>query len=515
MEFPARLCEVLASEPAADVRGTGPRWSALAPFTGEEFFAFPTATASDVEHAVADARAAQPAWGAASLRERAAVFLRLHDLARKNEDLILDLIQAENGKSRSHAFDEVMDLYNCARFYARSLRRAFGDERHPGALPVLTRTRTQYYPLGVVGLISPWNYPLSLGVGDVLAALSAGNAVVHKPDSQTTLTAIVLRRLAIEAGLPADCWQLVPGEGATVGDALLPRVDGVSFTGSTAVGKSIAAQSAARLVPTMLELGGKNPLLVLDDADSARTAAGTVRAAFSSSGQLCMSAERAYVHADVYDAYVRELIAAIGRERLGAAFDDSATIGSLTSAKQLDAVRAHVDDAVAHGATVLTGGRHRPDLGPYFFEPTVLTGVTSAMACYAAETFGPVLSIYKVHSDEEAIALANDTSYGLAASVWSGNARHAWAVASQLEAGMVNINEGFAAAYGSIAAPGGGVKESGLNHRHGVSGMRLWANERTVAQQRLHPIAPSKLLPPERFRPVISAGMQVMKALYL
>ena len=507
--LPHRVQSFLDADPAHDVCGTGEEYQAHAPFTGEELFRFPVATAHDVERAVEYARVG------VGQGNRAAILLRLHDLVQDNEELILDLIQAENGKSRAHAYDELMDLYNCARFYAVNIRKAFGTERHPGALPVLTKTRTQHYPLGVVGLISPWNYPLSLGVGDVLAALSAGNAVVHKPDSQTTLTAILLRRLAIEAGLPEAAWQLVPGNGAEVGDALIPLVDGLSFTGSTQAGKSIAAQAAGRLIPTMLELGGKNPMLVLDDAPLKPTSQGAVRTAFSSSGQLCMSAERAYVHESIVEGFLKELTMALDQQVLGAAFSDAATIGSLTSQRQLDTIVAHVEDAVSKGATVVYGGKARPDLGPFFYEPTVLTGVTPEMDLYAAETFGPVLAVYPVHSDAEAIQRANDTNYGLSASVWSGNSRRAWKVASQLEAGMVNINEGFAAAYGSIAAPGGGVKDSGLNHRHGITGMRLWANERTVAEQRLHPLAPSEYISPERFRALVSTGMQLMKTFRL
>lgn len=507
--LPPRVSDFLATNPVGDVRGSGAQRTALMPFTGEELFSFPTTTPEDVAAAVTTARAG------VGQGNRGRILLKLHDLIRKHEELILDLIQAENGKSRSHAYDEVMDLYNCARFYGVNIRKAFGSARHPGALPVLTKTRTQHYPLGVVGLISPWNYPLSLGVGDVLAALSAGNSVVHKPDSQTTLTAILVRRLAIEAGLPEAAWQLVPGNGAEVGDALVPLVDGLSFTGSTKVGKSIAAQAAGRLIPTMLELGGKNPMLVLDDAPLEPTARGAVRTAFSSSGQLCMSAERAYVHESIFEEFLAELKNALEEHVLGAAFSDAATIGSLTSQRQLDTVVAHVEDAVSKGATVLYGGQARPDLGPLFYEPTVLTGVNPEMDLYATETFGPVLAVYPISSDAEAIQLANDTTYGLSASVWSGNSRRAWKVASQLEAGMVNINEGFAAAYGSIAAPGGGVKESGLNHRHGITGMRLWANERTVAEQRLHPLAPSEYISPERFRALVSTGMQLMKTFRL
>lgn len=332
-QLPRRLRNFLGTNPVEDVRGTGATHRAVAPFTGEESFSFPIATPEDVTAAVRDARST------VGRGDRSAILLQLHDLIRQHEDLILDLIQFENGKSRAHAYDELMDLYNCALYYGRNVKKAFSPQRHRGALPVLTQTRTQYYPVGVVGLISPWNYPLSLGVGDVLAALSAGNAVVHKPDSQTVLTAIFVRRLAIEAGLESSAWQLVPGHGREVGDSLIPQVDAVSFTGSTAAGKKIAAQAAERLLPTMLELGGKNPMLVLDDAPLKHTAEGAVRTAFSSSGQLCMSAERLYIREDRVRSFLLELTAALDAQKMGAAFSDEASIGSLTSAEQLATVQ--------------------------------------------------------------------------------------------------------------------------------------------------------------------------------
>ena len=513
VSLPASVRTFLDSSPAADLRGTGEQHTSVFPFTGERLFTFSNATAGDVDRAVNDARAAQPEWGNATLAARSAVLLRLHDLVMEHEEAVLDLIQAENGKSRSHAYDELMDIYNCCRFYAVNAQKAYGTERHKGALPVLTKTRTQYYPLGLVGLISPWNYPLSLGVGDVLAALIAGNAVVHKPDSQTSLTAIYLRRLAIQAGLPAGVWQLVPGRGAEVGDALIERVDGLSFTGSTRVGKEMASQAAARLLPTMAELGGKNPMLVLEDADVDYAAEGAVRACFSSSGQLCMSAERIYVHSAIADEFIAAFARATKRQVVGPAFSDAATIGSLTGPAQLETVSSHVEDAVTKGATVITGGTALPESGPYFYEPTIITGATPEMKLYDSETFGPVVAVYVVDSAEEAIARANDSDFGLTASVWGKNTGRAWAVASRLEAGMVNINEAFAPAYGSISAPGGGVKDSGLNHRHGITGMRLWANKRTVSQQRFHPIAPSQHVSPSTFRAIVRTGMRAMKAM--
>jgi succinate-semialdehyde dehydrogenase / glutarate-semialdehyde dehydrogenase len=341
------------------------------------------------------------------------------------------------------------------------------------------------HPKGVVGIVSPWNYPLSLGAGDTIPALAAGNAVVQKPDSQTALTALWALDLMHEAGLPRDVWQIVVGDPATIGPPLIAHADYLMFTGSTAAGRQIGKQAAERLVGCSLELGGKNAMIVLDDADLDRAAEGAVRACFSSSGQLCISIERLYVHDACHEEFVRRFVGRVEAMRLGPAFDYSCDMGSLTSRKQLDAVTRHVDDARTKGATVLAGGNPRPDLGPLFFEPTVLSGVTVDMACHDAETFGPVVSVYRYEDVDEVVARANDTPYGLNASVWTTNGARGRAVAAQLHAGTVNVNEAFAAAYGSIDAPMGGMGDSGLGRRHGSEGLLKFTEPQTIAHQRL------------------------------
>ncbi|MCT1656010.1 aldehyde dehydrogenase family protein [Brevibacterium luteolum] len=257
IELPARLREFLAGDPLRDAAGTGAQTIANLPFTGEPLTAFAGASAADVEAAIARASRAQTAWAARSVRERAAVFLTLHDLIRRSEELLLDVVQAETGKARQHAYDEVLDSYNVCRFTALAAPRTLRTTRRRGAVPGLTRTEVDYAPLGVIGFVSPWNYPLSLGANDLVASLIAGNAVVHKPDSQTVLSAVLMRRLAIEAGLPRDLWQLVPGPVEDVSEPMLAGVDGLSFTGSTAAGHSVAEAVAGRLIPAVLELGGQ------------------------------------------------------------------------------------------------------------------------------------------------------------------------------------------------------------------------------------------------------------------
>ena len=275
-------------------------------------------------------------------------------------------------------------------------------------MPGLTRVEVNRVPKGVVGIISPWNYPFTLALCDGLPALLAGNAVVHKPDAQTMLTALLGVQLLEEAGFPKDLWQVVAGPGRELGPEIIGRADYVCFTGSTATGKQIAKQCADRLIGCSLELGGKNPILVLRDADLDRAAEGAVRASFSNAGQLCVSTERMFVADQVYDRFVDRFVARVKAMRLQPGLAWGSDMGSLISQQQLDAVTAHVDDARARAPRVLAGGRARPDLGPYFYEPTVLEGVTPDMACFGEETFGPVVSVYRFHDEADAIARAND-----------------------------------------------------------------------------------------------------------
>ncbi|MEE1940599.1 succinic semialdehyde dehydrogenase [Streptomyces sp. TRM 70361] len=500
----ARLTEGLAG---------GDTTACHTPFTGEKLADLPEATPEDVAAAFARARRAQRQWAARPVRERAAVLLRFHDLLLSRQSEVLDLNQLETGKARLHAHEEVQAVAVAARYYGRTAPAHLRPKRRAGAFPVLTRTLELRHPKGVVGLIAPWNYPLELSVGDALPAFAAGNAVVMKPDTEAALTALWARRLLIEAGLPADVWQVVIGDGPVVGPAVVEHADYVSFTGSTRTGREVARRAADRLVGCSLELGGKNAMIVLADADPDRAAAGAVRGAFSSAGQLCISIERLYVHASVADDFTERLVTRTRALRLGTALAYGADMGSLASERQLRAVTGHVAEAVAKGAKVLAGGRPRPDVGPLFHEPTVLAGVTADMAVCGEETFGPVVSVHRFTDEDEAVALANATPYGLNASVWSRSGRRARALAARLRAGTVNVNEAYGAAYGSLQAPMGGMGDSGLGRRHGAEGILKYTEAQTVAQQRVVPLAPSFGMDDEKYAAFMSASLRALKAL--
>lgn len=430
------------------------------PFTGEKLADLPESTPEDVAGAFERARAAQPAWAATPVRARAAVLLRFHDLVLSRQAEVLDLIQLETGKARLHAHEEVQAVAVAARHYGRRAAAYLKPKRHTGVVPT-TKVTELRQPRGVIGQIAPWNYPFELSVGDALPAFVSGNAVVMKPDTETALTALWARDLLIEAGLPAEVFQVVLGEGPVVGPEVVRHADYVSFTGSTRTGREVAQGAAARLVGVSLELGGKNAMLVLKDADVEKAAAGAVRACFSSAGQLCISIERLYVHESVADDFVARFAARTKAMRLGNSLAYGADMGSLVGERQLETVTRHVAEAVEKGAKLVAGGVARPDIGPLFYEPTILDGVEAPMAVCNEETFGPVVSIYRFTDEDEVVDLANATPYGLNSSVWTKDSRRGHQVAARLRTGTVNINEGYAPAYGSVQSPMGGMKDSG------------------------------------------------------
>ncbi|MER6530820.1 succinic semialdehyde dehydrogenase [Streptomyces sp. NPDC001508] len=502
----------LVAQLTKGVIGSG-RTANHTPFTGEKLADLPKSTPEDVLKAFQAARAAQAVWERTPVRQRAAVLLRFHDLVLERQAEVLDLIQLESGKARLHAHEEVQSVAVAARHYGRKAPAYLRPKRHTGAVPTLTKVTELRHPRGVVGQIAPWNYPLELSVGDALPALVAGNAVVTKPDTETCLTALWARDLLIEAGLPAGVFQVVLGDGPVVGPEVVRHADYVSFTGSTRTGREVARGAAARLVGVSLELGGKNAMLVLADADIEKAAAGAVRACFSSAGQLCVSIERLYVHESVADAFLDRFAARTRALRLGSCLAYGADMGSLAGERQLETVRRHVTEAVAKGAKVIAGGVARPDIGPYFFEPTILDGVEAPMAVCTEETFGPVVSVYRFTTEDEAIEHANSTPYGLNSSVWTKDGRRGRAVAARLRTGTVNVNEAYASAYGSVQSPMGGMKDSGLGRRHGSEGILKYTEAQTVAQQRLLPMAPALGMDDEKYARFMSGSLRLMKAL--
>lgn len=484
----------------------------FSPLDGSLIAALPASSAADVTGAFLRARAAANLWKTTSFSQRKAVMMRFHDVVLEHQETLLDVVQWETGKSRASAFDEVADIALTARYYANSAESHLSPDKRQGALPFVTQTRVHFQPKGVIGMITPWNYPLTLPLSDAIPALMAGNGVVLKPDSQTPLSALSALHLLYQAGLPEDLFQVVIGDGPKLGAAIIAQADFVMFTGHTETGKIVAEQAARRLIGFSAELGGKNPMIVLDDAPLERALQGAIAASFSNAGQLCMSIERLYVHDAIYDQFVPRLISEVEKLRLGTAFDFSYEVGALISQEQLDKVGAHVQDALQRGATLLTGGRHRPEIAPFAFEPTLLTNVNEEMMLCRGETFGPVVAIYRVQSDEEAIALANDTNYGLNASVWGSKTR-AESVAAQIEAGSVNVNEGFTASWASSDAPMGGFKESGVGRRHGREGIQKYTNVQTIATQSGINIAPPRGMSPESFAKTMTAGLHLMKYL--
>ncbi|CAM5549723.1 succinate-semialdehyde dehydrogenase (NADP(+)) OS=Tsukamurella paurometabola OX=2061 GN=gabD2_2 PE=3 SV=1 [Tsukamurella paurometabola] len=450
-------------------------------FTGAPIGPLPQSTPADVTAAFETARSAQQEWAQRPLEQRLAVFKRLHELILENNELLVDLIQSGTGKNRRMAFEESCDVPMVISHYLKAAPRLLRTRRRGGPVPVFSNSVELHRPKGVIGVIAPWNFPFAMALSDAVPALIAGNGVVLKPDNKTALAALYGVELLRRAGAPEGLFRVVCGQGPDVGPTLIDESDFVMFTGSSATGATVGERAGKNLIGCSLELGGKNPMIVLDDVDLDEAVTSAIFAVFANAGQACMHIERMYIHDSIFDEFSRRFVAAAGALSLGAGYDYEADMGSLASPDQLRRVSAHVEDARAKGATVLCGGRPRTDIGPSFYAPTVLTGVTPDMHLATAETFGPVVSLFRYSTDEEAIRLANDTRYGLNASVWAKDLGRAARIGAQLEAGNVNINDGFAASFASKGTPSGGWKASGVGVRHGDAGLLKYTDTTNLA----------------------------------
>ena len=453
------------------------------PLIGQQREPVPSSVNSDVVTAVAQARRVQLDWAKTTFEERAAIMRRLAQLLVERQEALLDVIQCDTGKSRMHANDEILHVLLNAHYYAQRSGRLLADQRRRGAMPLVTKVTVAHQPKGVVGIICPWNYPFSLALCDAIPALMAGNSVVLRPDNQGIWSALHAVKLLRDAGLPDGVISIVAGDGPTIGGALIDEVDYICFTGSSQTGAAVAAKAAARLIGMSLELGGKNPMVVCGDADLKKFLDIAVRSCFTSAGQLCVSTERLFIHQQVYDQFVEALVEHVKGLKFGAELGWGYDMGSLASQAQLDRVRSSVEQAVATGAQVLVGGKARPDIGPFVFEPTVLAQVNSSMGLFSGEVFGPCVYVQPFTSYDEVIRLVNESPYGLSASVITKDVTFGEAIAKELRCGSVNINEGFATAFASVDAPMGGMGISGLGRRHGPEGLLRFVEHQTLATQ--------------------------------
>jgi acyl-CoA reductase-like NAD-dependent aldehyde dehydrogenase len=457
------------------------------PSTGKALREFDCASEVEIQAAVGRARSAQSAWNDLGVRKRIAILRKFQQLLYEQKSEIADLITSEAGKPSVEALlTEVLVVLDAARFCIENAYNFLRDQPVPhGNLAMKTKTgRILREPHGVIGIISPWNYPFSIPATESLAALVTGNAVVLKPSEFTSLCALKLESLFHEAGIPKDDFQVIVGDGATGMALVNAEIDKLIFTGSVSTGKRIAQVAVARLLPVVLELGGKDPMIVLDDADIDVASSGAVWGAFVNAGQACLSVERCYVHRSVYGAFLEGCVAKTKRLRVTHGDDREVDLGPLIHERQLLHVEAQVEEARGQGARVLVGGKRFPEVGPNFYLPTVLADVTQQMRIMREETFGPVLPVMSFDNDDEAIHLANDSEYGLAASVWTKNRARGEAIARRINAGTVMVNDAVAC-FGISEAPHGGVKASGIGRTHGKFGLEEMVRTKYLDSERL------------------------------
>ncbi|HVB35282.1 MAG TPA: aldehyde dehydrogenase family protein [Patescibacteria group bacterium] len=454
----------------------------LNPVTGEVIGRFESTTAGEVPRVMEHARQAQRAWAKVPLGERAARVLRLAEILQARRREMAEVVTRENGKPLAEAlFSDVLVSVDSIRWHSRHAARFLGSERVRHHSPVFWGKSggLEYEPYGVVAVISPWNYPLAIPLTAIVPAIVAGNAVVVKPSELVPWCGALLGELFDQAALPSDLVQVIQGPGE-LGEAVIDALpDKVIFTGSAATGRRIAESCARRLIPSVLELGGKDAMIVLSDADFDVASSGAVWGSFTNCGQACLSVERIYVEPGAAARFTELCVEKTKKLHLGPGLDPGVDIGPMIRQRQIERVERQIADAQARGARVLAGGRPRPDLGPQFFEPTVVAGVDSSMLLMREETFGPVLAIQNVSGAEEAVRLANESPYGLGASVWTADRARGEELARQLRCGSVMVND-VISCYGIAEAPHGGRGESGWGRMHSRHGLREMARTKYI-----------------------------------
>jgi acyl-CoA reductase-like NAD-dependent aldehyde dehydrogenase len=459
------------------------------PATGELIATVPACSPEDVAAAVDRARLAQPAWEALGFEGRGRILRRMQKWTLDNSERIIETIVRESGKTYEDAqLAEVSYVAAAFGFWAKNAPKYLADEKVRSASPFVLgrKLAVRYAPIGVVGVIGPWNYPLTNSFGDCIPALAAGNSVILKPATLTPMTSLLMREGLLECGVPEDVFQVTVGEGSAIGNALVDGVDFIMFTGSTEVGRKVMTRAGETLTGVAMELGGKDPMIVLSDANLERAANAAVHYSMQNGGQTCISVERVYVEEPVYDEFAAKVTEKMAVLRQGVPGGPAVTdVGAMTSASQTDLVEEHVNDAVAKGARAVVGGKRGPGPGD-FFEPTLLLDVDHEMECMTEETFGPTLPMMKVADVDEAVRLANDSPYGLQASVWTKDTANGERIARRLESGVVCVNDAQLN-YVALELPMGGWKESGVGSRHGANGIRKYTKQQTLLVTRFAP----------------------------
>ena len=464
-----------------------PELEILNPMTGEVIGTVPNSTREMVAAAVERARAAQPAWSAVPVKERCKILKRFSDLVMQNQERLVQVIRQENGKFRGGAVAETLGVSLVTDYYCKHAANWLKPEKRSPLARGLYAARVYHKPLGVAGNISPWNYPFFLSHIDMIPALIAGNVVVVKPSEITPYSCMEGAKLMREAGLPENVFQVVTGDGQT-GDALIDYVDCIAFTGSTAIGRKVGVRAAHRLIPFSLELGGNDPMIVLRDADIDKAAANAISAGFENTGQACVSIERVLVEAPIYEEFLEAMKKWHAKLKIGVEDSLDVHIGSLTNRRELERTEAHIQDAVAKGARLVVGGKRMSELGPLFHEATIVADLTADMDLMKDETFGCLIGVTSVKDADEAIRVANSTSYGLSGSVWSRDIRKAEQVATQLDCGDVSINAAFLA-WGTPSVEMGGQRDSGLGRRGGKQGLFKYTAPQSIVIDRF-PMTP-------------------------